>query len=51
MIIVGLACLLVGILLGVPILSTVGIVLVVVGAVLWVVASVGHPVYGRRHYW
>lgn len=34
-----------------PIIYTLGIVLVVVGAVLWVLGSVGHPVLGRRHYW
>jgi hypothetical protein len=50
-IIVGIVCLLLGLLLGVPILWTIGIVLVVVGAILWIVGSTGRAVGGRRHYW
>jgi hypothetical protein len=52
MIIAGLVLLLIGILLAIPILYTLGIILIVVGAVLWAVGSLGgRPVYGRRHYW
>jgi len=29
----------------------IGIILAVIGAVLWVVGSVGHAVADRRHYW
>lgn len=52
MIVIGLVCLLIGFLLGIPILWTIGIILVVVGAIL---ALVGHgrpaTYSGRRHYW
>ena len=51
MIIVGLVCMLLGLVLGVPILWTIGIVLLVVGAVLLLVGRAGHPVHGRTHYW
>ncbi|MFI5761758.1 DUF6131 family protein [Streptomyces sp. NPDC051563] len=51
MIVLGIVLLAIGYLLGIAILSTLGIILVVVGAVLWVLGSVGHAVGGRRHYW
>jgi len=51
MIIVGLVLLLIGFLLGVPILWAVGLVLVLVGAVLWMLGAVGREVGGRRHYY
>ncbi|MFI5865460.1 DUF6131 family protein [Streptomyces sp. NPDC051546] len=51
MIVLGIVLLVIGYLLGIAILSTLGIILVVVGAVLWVLGSVGHAVGGRRHYW
>lgn len=28
-----------------------GVVLVVIGVVLWIVGAFGRPVGGRRHYW
>ena len=43
--------LLLGLLLGVGILDTIGIILIVVGAVLWIVGSSGRAVGGRRHYY
>ncbi len=51
MIVLGLVLLLLGLLLGSPILWTIGIVVLVVGAVLWLLGSVGRPVGGRPHYW
>jgi hypothetical protein len=51
MIIVGIVLLLLGLLLSVPILWTVGIVLVVIGAVLWVLGASGRAVGGRNHDW
>ena len=51
MITFGVVLLLIGFLLGVPILWTIGVVLVVVGAVLWIMGSVGRAVGGRRHYY
>ena len=51
MIIAGIVLLLLGLLLGVGILYTIGIILIVIGAVLWVVGSTGRAVGGRRHYY
>ncbi|MFK0044291.1 DUF6131 family protein [Streptomyces sp. NPDC090741] len=51
MILVGLILLLIGFLTGISILWTIGVILLVVGAVLWLLGSVGHSVGGRRHYW
>jgi hypothetical protein len=51
MIVLGLILLLLGLLLGIGILYTIGIVLIVVGAVLWLLGSMDRAVGGRRHYW
>jgi hypothetical protein len=50
MIILGLILLLIGFLAKITILWTLGIILVVVGAVLWILGSTGRAVAGRR-YW
>jgi hypothetical protein len=50
MLILGLILLLLGFLLSVPILWTLGIILLVVGAVLFLLGSSGRPVGGRRHW-
>jgi hypothetical protein len=42
---------LLGILLGVGILYTLGLVLIVIGVVLWVLGSMQRGVGGRRHYY
>ncbi len=42
---------LIGLLLGVPILWSLGVILLVVGLVLWLLGSIGHAVGGRRHYY
>jgi hypothetical protein len=49
--ILGLLLLLLGYLIGVGILQTLGIILLVIGAVLWILGAMGRPVGGRRHYW
>ncbi len=49
-IILGIILLVVGFLLGIPILWTLGVILVVIGLILVVLGSVGHAVGGRRHY-
>jgi hypothetical protein len=49
MLVIGIICLLLGFLLGIPVLWTIGIVLAVVGAVLWVAEGAGHS-WGRRWY-
>ena len=51
MIVLGLILLILGILLGIGILYTIGIVLIVVGAVLWLLGSMNRSVGGRRHYY
>jgi hypothetical protein len=51
MIIVGIIVLLLGLLLGVEILWAIGLVLVVIGAALWIAGSAGRAVGGRRHYY
>jgi hypothetical protein len=47
----GVVLLLIGFLLGIPILWTLGMILLVVGVVLWILGSVGREVGGRRHYY
>ncbi|MCB5906232.1 DUF6131 family protein [Streptomyces pinistramenti] len=51
MIILGIILLVIGFVAGISILWTIGCVLVVVGAALWIMGSLGHAVRGRRHYW
>jgi hypothetical protein len=51
MITLGAVLMIVGFFLAVPILWTVGMLLVVVGAVLWIMGAVGREVGGRRHYY
>ena len=51
MIVLGIVLLLLGFLLNVSILWTLGIILLVVGAVLYLLGSLGRPVGGRRWYW
>ncbi len=51
MILLGLILLVLGLVLGIGILYTIGIVLVIIGAVLWVLGSMDRSVGGRRHYW
>jgi uncharacterized protein DUF6131 len=50
MLILGLILLLLGFLLNISILWTIGIVLLIVGAVLWILGSTGRAVGGRRHW-
>ncbi|MHB2022236.1 MAG: DUF6131 family protein [Mycobacteriales bacterium] len=51
MIVFGLVLLIVGFLLAVPFVWTVGVVLVLVGAGLWLLGATGRAVGGHRHYW
>jgi hypothetical protein len=46
----GIILLILGYVLKVAVLQTIGVVLLFIGAVLWVLGSVGRPVGGRR-YW
>jgi hypothetical protein len=49
MLVLGLIFMLIGFLIGAPVLWTIGIVLAVVGAVLWVAEGTG-AAWGRRWY-
>ena len=51
MIAVGAILLVLGVVCGVHLLTVLGVVLLVVGAVMWAMGSVGRPVAGRRHYY
>jgi hypothetical protein len=51
MIILGLILLIVGFLLKIAIVWTLGIIALVVGLILVLLGAVGHAVGGRRHYW
>jgi Family of unknown function (DUF6131) len=51
MIILGLILLIIGLIANIGILTTIGIILLIVGAVLWLLGSMGRPVGGRRWYW
>ncbi|MGW2305819.1 DUF6131 family protein [Streptomyces sp. NPDC001809] len=51
MILLGVILLIIGFAAGISILWTIGIILVVIGAVLWILGALGHAVGGRRHYW
>lgn len=47
MIILGVILLLLAYLMGIPILYTLGIILVVVGVILYLLGYLGHPIGGR----
>ena len=51
MIILGIILLLIGFIAKIAILWTIGIVLVLVGLVLYALGTAGRAVGGRRHYW
>ncbi len=51
MIILVVILIIVGALLNVGILYTLGAILAVIGVVLWIFGAVGRPVAGRRYYY
>ena len=50
MIILGILLLILGALTGIPILWSLGIIVLVVGVILAILGALGHGVGGRRHY-
>jgi len=50
-VVLGVILLVIGFLTGISILWTVGIILAVIGAILWLLGTMGHAVAGRKHYW
>jgi hypothetical protein len=51
MIILGLILLIVGFIAKIPILWTIGIILIVVGAILAILGATGRAIGGRRHWY
>ena len=51
MIILGVVLLIIGIVAKIPILDTLGVILVVIGAVFFLLGATGRAVGGRRHYY
>ncbi len=51
MIILGLLLLLIGFIAAIPILWTLGIIVLIVGLILAVMGSTGRAIGGRRHYY
>ena len=51
MIILGIVLVGGGLVASIPILETIGVILLVIGAILWVLGSTGRAVGGRKHYY
>ncbi|MFJ9645517.1 MULTISPECIES: DUF6131 family protein [unclassified Streptomyces] len=51
MIVLGVILLIIGFVFGISILWTIGLILVLIGVVLWVLGAAGHAVGGRKHYY
>jgi hypothetical protein len=49
-IIFGILLLIIGFVTGIPIVWSIGVIVLVVGLVLWLLGALGHAVGGRRHY-
>jgi hypothetical protein len=47
----GVVLMVIGFLLGIPVLWSIGTLLLVIGLVFWILGSIGHAVGGRRHYY
>jgi hypothetical protein len=51
MVVFGLILLLIGFVLAIKILWSIGVIVRIVGLVLWALGSAGHAVGGRKHYY
>lgn len=51
MISLGIVLLLVNLVIGLPVLNTLGLLLIIVGVVLVLLGSTGRTIGGRKHYW
>jgi hypothetical protein len=51
MIVLGIILLILGIVLNIGILTTIGIIVIVVGAIFWLLGMLERPVAGRRYWW
>ena len=50
MIVLGVILLIIGFVTGIPFVWTIGVLVFVVGLVLWLLGAMGHAVGGRKHY-
>jgi hypothetical protein len=51
MMVFGVILLIIGFVVGIPVLYTIGLILLLVGLALWVLGRAGHAVGGRHHYY
>lgn len=51
MIIIGIILVIIGAVADIPVVYTIGIIVALVGIVLWVLGAMGRAVGGRKHYW
>ena len=51
MIILGVICLILGLIFGIGILWTIGLILISIGIILWLLGAMDRGVGPRRHYW
>jgi hypothetical protein len=51
MILFGVALMIIGLLLNVQVLWSLGVIVLIIGLVLWLLGTLGHAVGGRRHYY
>jgi hypothetical protein len=51
MFLTGIILVVLGVVLSIPILYTIGVVLAIVGVILWILGSVGRGLGGRAHYY
>jgi hypothetical protein len=47
----GVVLMIIGLLVSVPVLWSLGVIVLTVGLVLWLLGTLGHAVGGRRHYY
>ena len=51
MIVLGIILLIIGLLAHIPVLWTIGVIVLIVGAALFLLGAAGRQVGGRKHYW
>jgi hypothetical protein len=51
MFVLGVILLILGLIFQVGVLWTIGIILIIAGAVLYLLGAIGRPIGPRRHYW
>ena len=50
MIVFGVVLLIIGFVAHLPVVWSIGVIVLVVGAILWLLGTLGHAVGGRKHY-